>query len=444
MGSETFTPSAAAGLPGPEWLANRRNAALGLVEDLPEPTSEAEEWRYSRIDELDLGRYAVSAPDATTDEVPAFAATVFDAVGPLAGRVAMVNGRVVLAELDEEYAASGVALGTAAHPDAHHGVSEQIARDVLGAAMARPHDRFAALNDAFAAEPVVISVPRGVTVDRPIAVVSVLDDAASGTVVVPRLSVLLGENSELSVIEVSASEESVDALVLPVTELKVSRAARLRHSAVQDLGHRVWQIGSLVADVEGDATLDSSVAALGGDYARLRLDCGLSGRGATGNLSSVYFGDGEQMLDLRTFQDHRAPDTTSNLLFKGAVGDRSHSVYTGLIHIFGEARGSNAFQTNRNLKLSDEAWAESVPNLEIENNDVHCSHASTVGPVDPDQRFYLESRGVPTEIAERLVVAGFFDEVLDSLPVPALAGPVRERIGRLLDRQVAPAAEPAP
>ena len=120
------------------------------------------------------------------------------------------------------------------------------------------------------------------------------------------------------------------------------------------------------------------------------------------------------MLDFRTFQDHAAPDTTSNLLFKGAVGDQAASVYTGLIQVEKNARGTNAFQTNRNLKLSDDAWAESVPNLEIENNDVHCSHASTVGPIDEDQRFYLESRGVPPEVAERLIVAGFFDEVLEA------------------------------
>jgi Fe-S cluster assembly protein SufD len=127
------------------------------------------------------------------------------------------------------------------------------------------------------------------------------------------------------------------------------------------------------------------------------------------------------------------------------VDDPSHSVYTGLIRIKPEARGTNAFQTNRNLKLSEHAWAESVPNLEIENNDVHCSHASTVGPVDEDQRFYLESRGVPTAAAERLIVGGFFDEVLDDLPVPALAPEVRSRLGVLLDRKVgvAPATEVA-
>ena len=191
-----------------------------------------------------------------------------------------------------------------------------------------------------------------------------------------------------------------------------------------------------MADVGRDATLSAGVAAIGGDYARLRLDCRLSGRGATGNLSSVYFGDGDQMLDLRTYQEHAAPDTTSNLLFKGGVSDRSHSVYTGLIRIRPDARGSNAFQTNRNLKLSDHAWAESVPNLEIENNDVHCSHASTVGPVDEDQRFYLESRGVPTVVAERLIVGGFFDEVLDSLSVPALAPAISRRLDAMLDRNL--------
>jgi Fe-S cluster assembly protein SufD len=142
------------------------------------------------------------------------------------------------------------------------------------------------------------------------------------------------------------------------------------------------------------------------------------------------------MLDFRTFQDHAAPDTTSNLLFKGAVGGHSRSVYTGLIRVRKNARGTNAFQTNRNIKLSDGAWAESVPNLEIENNDVRCSHASAVGPIDEDQRFYLESRGVPTPIAERLVVTGFFDEVLSRLPVPAAATALRNLVAGKLDRQV--------
>jgi len=210
----------------------------------------------------------------------------------------------------------------------------------------------------------------------------------------------------------------------------------VRYSVLQDLGPRVWQVGTLSTSVGQEATLDAGIAALGGEYARLRTDCHLVGKGSTGNLSSVYFGEHSQMVDLRTFQTHDAPHSTSNLLFKGAVADHAHSVYTGLIRIGHEAAGTNAFQTNRNLKLSEHAWAESVPNLEIEHNDVRCSHASTVGPVDEDQRFYLESRGVPTPVAERLIVAGFFDEVLDAWPVPDAAGPVRDRLAVRLDRQV--------
>jgi Fe-S cluster assembly protein SufD len=225
-------------------------------------------------------------------------------------------------------------------------------------------------------------------------------------------------------------------LTVPVTELSVGPAARLGYLNAQNLGLATWQVGSQVSAVESDATLTSVCAAFGGDYARLRTDCRLVGRGATGKLRAVYFGEAEQMLDFRTFQDHAAPDTTSNLLFKGAVGGHSRSVYTGLIRVRKNASGTNAFQTNRNIKLSDGAWAESVPNLEIENNDVRCSHASAVGPIDEDQRFYLESRGVPTAIAERLVVSGFFDEVLSKLPVAAAAVALRNLVAGKLDRQV--------
>src|SRR4029450_11788472 len=143
------------------------------------------------------------------------------------------------------------------------------------------------------------------------------------------------------------------------------------------------------------------------------------------------------MHDFRTLQDHAAPKTTSDLLFKGAVEDHARSVYTGLIRVRKDAPGTNAFQTNRNLKLSEGAWADSVPNLEIENNDVRCSHASAVGPIDADQRFYLESRGIPTQIAERLIVLGFFDEVLDQLPVGPLATRLRTGVSAKLKRRTA-------
>ncbi len=416
-------------LGGPDWLRARRADAARAAADLPLPSVDAEEWRYSRIAELDLGAYRLrtdlaGADGAEVPPVPARVGEVLAALGPLSGVVVLVDGRVVHREAEGGPWDAGVRFGST-HDDAVGG------EDVLGATVGTSSDAFVAANDALSEEPVVLDVPRGVVVERPFVVVS--HTSADGVAVLPRLSIRAGADSEVSVVEVVTSDD-VASLVAPVTEVSVGPAARVRHAVLQDLGPRVWQLGSFVADVAQDATLSASVAALGGDYARLRLDCRLTGRGATGNLSSAYFADGDRLLDLRTFQEHAAPDTTSNLLFKGGVTDHAHAVYTGLIRIRPDARGSNAFQTNRNLKLSDHAWAESVPNLEIENNDVHCSHASTVGPVDEDQRFYLESRGVPTQAAERLIVGGFFDEVIDALAVPALAPVVADRIDALLDR----------
>lgn len=427
MAVDLFPPQSSSALAGPDWLRARRVDALAALAGAELPSTDQEEWRYSRIADLRPERFSPLDPAlphaAAPGEVPMPVAALVAALGELSGVAVVHNGVLVATELAPELRDSGIVFGAAGDADAA----------ALGAAIERPTDAFGLLNDAYVSSPVVLSVPRGTTVSLPFAVVSFTD--VDGVAAFPRLSVVAGENSDVAVVEASLSSD-VEALVAPVTEISVADAARVRHSALQDVGGRVWQIGSLVATVGQNATLRSSGAALGGDYARQRTDCRLVGRGAHGDLSSVYFGDGDQMLDLRTFQEHRAPDTSSNLLFKGAVADRSHSVYTGLIRIRPEARGTNAVQTNRNLKLSEHAWAESVPNLEIENNDVHCSHASTVGPVDEDQRFYLESRGVPGTVADRLIVGGFFDEVLDDLPVPQLAGPVRARLGALLDQQM--------
>jgi len=177
-----------------------------------------------------------------------------------------------------------------------------------------------------------------------------------------------------------------------------------------------------------DATLKSFAVALGGGYARLRTDSALRGNAGTSMLRAAFIGRNDQMLDFRTLQDHLAPRTTSDLLFMGAVADRSHSVYSGLIRVRRGAVKSDAMQTNHNLVLDEGAHADSVPNLDIEENDVKCSHASTVGPVDEDQRYYLESRGVEPDVAERLIVAGFFENIADQVPIDG----ARSMIGRAL------------
>jgi Fe-S cluster assembly protein SufD len=404
-------------------LQARRRAAAARLAETPLPGPDEEVWRYSRVAELEPDRFSPPAGPAPT-VVPDGARRALEAAGPRAGAAVVVDGTVVHLELDPALVRAGVEFGRLAELDG--------GEEALGAVATTPVDVFALMNDARCAEPVLLRVPPALVVERPVVVVDWI--TAEGIAVFPRLVVQAGEGSEVQVVEWQGDDD-VYAFAAPVVELDVGPAARVGHLHVQRRGSRCWQIGSQVSRVAGDGTLVAAQAGLGGDYARSRTDCRLEGRGATGNLLAVYFGEGDQTLDFRTFQDHLAPDTTSNLLFKGAVGGRSRSVYTGLIHVGKQARGTDAFQTNRNIKLSDEAWAESVPNLEIENNDVRCSHASTVGPVDGDQRFYLESRGVPPAVAERLIVRGFFDEVLAQLPVPAVAPVLAAEIDARLERR---------
>jgi Fe-S cluster assembly protein SufD len=416
-----FTPAASAALDGPGWLQERRAAAAAAFAEADLPSTDEEVWRYSRIDDLDLDAYAPVAAGGGGAALPDGVQALVDAVVQPAATVVVRNGRVAAVELGEA-GAKGVVAGAAG--DGHAGL--------VGAALAEPPDVFATLNDAFVAEPVVVDVPAGVAVPGPVVVVHLTE--GEGVAAFPRLVVRAGDDSDVSVLEIQASDAG-GALVVPVTEILVGRAARVGHVTVQQLGLATWQLGLQVSQVEAEATIRTTSVGFGGDYARLRTDCRMLGRGATGELDAVYFGEGTQTLDFRTFQDHVAPDCTSNLLFKGAVGGRSRSVYTGMIRVGKEARGTNAFQTNRNVKLSEGAWAESVPNLVIENNDVRCSHASAVGPVDEDQRFYLESRGVPTGEAERLIVAGFFDEVLSRLPVGPVVPLLRGTIGAKFARR---------
>jgi Fe-S cluster assembly protein SufD len=385
-------------------------------------------WRYSRIDDLDLDDFR-PASETAADSGPADGALdrlrpLLDATPDRAALVVARNGRIVHTELGGDLAAKGLRADRIGEADG----------DVLGGAIDRAPDVFLGFNDAFLGEPVLVRVPAGITVGGPVVVAHLTE--GDGLAAFPRLVVQAGDDSEVSVLEIQASGAE-PGLVVPVTEIAVGRAARVGHLTVQQLGLATWQLGLQVASVEAEASLRTTTVGFGGDYARLRTDCRMVGRGATGELDAIYFGEGEQTLDFRTFQDHVAPDCTSNLLFKGAVGGRSRSVYTGMIRVGKEARGTNAFQTNRNIKLSEGAWAESVPNLVIENNDVRCSHASAVGPIDEEQRFYLESRGVPTDEAERLIVDGFFDEVLGRSPVSAVVPLLRSTVGAKFARRAA-------
>ncbi len=418
----TFTADAARALGGPEWLVRRRLAAAERLAEVTWPAPSEEIWRYSRIDQLDLGKYRPftieELGEAGDERAPGGGPWAAEA-GKHAGMIVVHDGRVVHHEVDPALESKGVRVcGIATCED-------ELVQSLLGSASSASEDAYTVLHDAFLAGGAFVHVPAGVVVEDPILVLHWC--AGDGRASFPHTLVSLGEGAQATVLDRFGSPET-DHLVDAVTELLVGDNAHLRYLMVQEQGSRTWHLGLQRALVGRDATLRTSAVALGGAYARLRSEARLDGQGAESDQLAVYFGDGNQMLDFRTLQDHAAPNTRSDLLFKGAVEDTARSVYSGLVHLRPPAKKANASQTNRNLVLTEGASAESIPNLEIEANDVKCSHASTVGPIDDEQLYYLESRGIPPEEAERLIVLGFFDDVFERLPVGALTRGLRRSV----------------
>jgi Fe-S cluster assembly protein SufD len=417
-----FTADAARALGGPDWLARRRADAVERLAHVSWPSPSEEIWRYSRIDQLDLEKYRpftiAELGEAGDERAPGGGPWAAEA-GKHAGMIVVHDGRVVHHELDPALESKGVRVcGIATCED-------ELVQSLLGSASSASEDAYTVLHDAFLAGGAFVHVPAGVVVEDPILVLHWC--AGDGRASFPHTLVSLGEGAQATVLDRFGSPET-DHLVDAVTELLVGDNAHLRYLMVQEHGSRTWHLGLQRAHVGRDATLRTSAVALGGAYARLRSEARLDGQGAESDQLAVYFGDGNQMLDFRTLQDHAAPNTRSDLLFKGAVEDTARSVYSGLVHLRPPAKKANASQTNRNLVLTEGASAESIPNLEIEANDVKCSHASTVGPIDDEQLYYLESRGIPPEEAERLIVLGFFDDVFERLPVGALTRGLRRSV----------------
>jgi Fe-S cluster assembly protein SufD len=277
-------------------------------------------------------------------------------------------------------------------------------------------DFLVALNQATMLDGVCVRVGRGQLVAEPIVIVHEVTAGFSAS----RVSIDLGEGAACEVIEVFVGGDDT-TISLPVTETVLGASSSLLHSSIQLLESGAWHLGTIEASVERDANLTQFIAGIGASYDRCRNDVALVGEGASSTLRATYHGQASQVHDLRTNQDHRAPKTISNMLCKGAVRDESHSIYSGMIRMRHGAIRSDAVQTNHNLVLDEAARADSVPNLEIEENDVRCAHGSTVGPLDEDQRFYLEARGIDPDHVETLLVQGFYASLLSGVSKTAAA-----------------------
>jgi Fe-S cluster assembly protein SufD len=413
---------------GPGWLRDWRGAAWRSYEEQPLPTTRLEEWRYTDPSRLKYDRVGLAAADevgAPPSELSAWLSGRAASV-----RVMQVGSRLVQVDLDPALAARGVVVMDLERAAEEH---EELVRAHLGKAVPHEHAKFGALNGAFWTAGLFIHVPRGVRIDEPIRVVRYI--TTGGMAYFPRTLVVAGEGSHFGVVEELASPD-FDAATFScaVVEVIAGAAANVQHVAVQRYGTHVHHISTQRTIAARDADVDTLVVNLGGSVARVDMSASLEGPGSRSDMLGLYFGRGNQHFDHNTRQNHTVPHATSDLLYKGALTDSARAVFRGIIKVFPRAQRTDAYQTNRSLILSRSAEAIALPNLEIEADDVRCSHAATVGQLDEEELFYIMARGIPRREAERLVVFGFFGEVLNRLPMPGVVEELRNAIAERIIR----------
>ncbi len=407
----TLAESAAQLVDGaPDWLKDRRRTGAELLVGHSMPSPKDELWRYVDLD-FDLSEYRPVLQPGPPIEPGEY----LNAIDARAASATMVDGHVTSTD-----AGGKLVVVEATQPAADP------VRSRLASTLDPGRDVFSAAHAAFSPVGLVIRVPRNVVAPEPVVVdVQAVTAGHSGY---PLITIDLEENSEASVIVVQRSADGLDAVHVPHVEAFVGAGARLRLTNAQTLGAGARSVASAAIKLGRDSSVRLGEVGLGADFSRLRLDVDLDGTGADFDGAGLYFGDRSQVHDYRVFITHRGPRSTSNLFLKGAVEDNAHAVWTGLVRIEQTARGARAFETNRNLVLSEGARVDSVPNLEILTDDLQCGHGSSSGPLDDEQLYYIMSRGMRRERAERLLVRGFFEEIIRSLPTSALAEPTRRAV----------------
>lgn len=419
----------------PEWLVEKRLQAWEVYENTPMPTVRDESWRYTDISDIDPEEFVPYAPSpdvSSQEELPQAVQDLLSEGEENSALLVQHNSETTYSRIDEDLSEKGVIF-----TDLHTALREheEIVKDKLFGQVPAGYDKFAALSSAAFSGGSFLYVPKGVNVEVPIQSYRWME-SGEGVAVMPRTLVVIEEGASVVYIDEFASsgdEEDDLALSAASVELFVEQGANLRYVCLQNWGRNVVHFNNIRSAAGRDATINSLVISLGGDLSRTNVEAGLTDEGANSEMLGLYFADSEQVIDHHTLQDHLKPNAYSDLLYKGAVRDDSLAVFSGLIKVEPDAQKTDAYQTNRNLILgSEDAMAVSLPRLEIEADDVRCSHGSTTGQVDETEIFYLMSRGIPRREAEKLVVYGFFGDVTSRIK---LSG-VKEKLDRAIEEKI--------
>ena len=383
--------------------------ALARYQELPIPDTTEEHWRFTDLRAFDPDAFQ-TRPGTVPGHVPAETMLDLDVAG--------------LATIGE----SGVSVERAPDGITFQRLDEGHERlySLVGWA-----EKFAAHNAAVWQHGLLVHVSKDVQLDKPLYVR--VTSSASESALFWRLLVIADPGARFTLVEeIVSSDPELHAYTNEAAELFVGEGAKLEYVSLQNLSRETWHFASHHARVERDAELDWVAGGFGSKRGKVRIQNDLAGQGATSRVTGAYFTDGEQHLDYDTFQEHIAPNTTSDFAFKGALRDHSTAVWRGMIRVEPEAQKTNAYQENRNLMLSPTTHAVPIPGLEIMANDVRCTHGATVGRVDREQLFYLMARGLSRSEAERLIVRGFFEDVLARVELE----PVREALATALEARI--------
>ncbi len=414
----------------PRTLVERRRAAWERYAELPMPTRKSEEWRYTDLSKLDPESFEPLAPatveeDVPVGDLPGEVAGLLHGMDARSGVAVRVDGRVLHRRLDSDLAAAGVVF--APIREVARDRPELLAERLYASDVTPMEEKLWSLHVALLTGGDVLYVPDGVRIPDPVHVLRWTGEG--GRLHSTHTLLVTGRNAEVTWVEEYLSPDlERPALSLSGLELFGGDGATLRYLALQRYGRGVTHFSIQHLRAGRDTRITGLNVNLGSDLARDDVTSHLEGPGSESEMLALWFGDGKQHFDHHTLQHHAAPHAYSDLLYKGALTDSARSVFRGLIRVDRGAQLTDAYQTNRNLLLSEDSHATALPNLEIEADDVRCSHGATVGQVDEGMLFYLMSRGLSRQRAERLLVFGFFDEVLGRVPVEGVKARLREAV----------------
>lgn len=411
----------------PSWLTDQRRAAWKQFSEMAMPSRSEEEWMRTDVRTFKFDQYSLPLQTTDASAQPSVLAQNIET----AGAIASVNGHLRSTELDESWKQKGVVYGSLTKCLSEH---EELIKPRLLESMSgrkgKYADKFAALHSACWSTGTFLYVPRGVVVKLPLHSMSTI---AEGGIDFGHTLIVLEEGAEATVLnEMGSPVTDAHGLHCGATNLSVANGGHLRFVNLQDWGLNVWHFAQQRATVGRDASLQWTVGALGSRLSKVNQEVVLAGVGAECQVNGVMFTEGRQHLSYHTRQHHAAPSCRSDFLYKAALQDKSRTVWRGMIQVDEAAQKTDGYQRNDNLLLSNAARADAIPGLEIEADDVRCTHGSTTGKVDEELIFYAQSRGFTRKEAIRLVVTGFFQQVFDRITIES----VRNALGFAIARRV--------